>query len=404
MKRKLLAITAAAVCIGAVLTACAANEPAASVTESTAEVVLTGWQESGGVRRYYLPDGTPASGQTQIDGVLHYFAADGSPISGWMDTDEGRCYLTEEGVRATGWIESDGVRYYLDENGITVSDWVQLEQGLAYFGADGSAVSGWFELGGSRYYMDEFSIPVTGWQEIDGDRYFFGADGVMLTGWIEDGEYRYYLQENGVMASSTLEIDGATYYFTPNGIHIVLVNPWCYVPDDYAANLLPLNDYLMIDASCYDALTRMIADGKAAGYQPRVYSAYRSQSEQLGLFRNKINYYVNSGYDEATARMLAATVIALPGTSEHQLGLAVDIADESYPYLDDSQADTDTQKWLMEHCWEYGFILRYPKDATDITGIIWEPWHYRYVGVEVAKEIYDAGVTLEEYLGFEPNE
>ena len=91
--------------------------------------------------------------------------------------------------------------------------------------------------------------------------------------------------------------------------------------------------------------------------------------------------------------------VAVPGTSEHQLGLAVDIIDSNYGYLDDYQASMPTQKWLMEHCWEYGFILRYPEGTTEITGIIYEPWHYRYVGVEVAMEMKQLGVTLEEYLG-----
>lgn len=94
----------------------------------------------------------------------------------------------------------------------------------------------------------------------------------------------------------------------------------------------------------------------------------------------------------------AATVVAIPGTSEHNLGLAVDICALDYQILDDAQADTPEQQWLMEHCAEYGFILRYPKGKEDMTGIIWEPWHYRYVGVEAAQEISQSGLCLEEYL------
>jgi D-alanyl-D-alanine carboxypeptidase len=95
----------------------------------------------------------------------------------------------------------------------------------------------------------------------------------------------------------------------------------------------------------------------------------------------------------------AAKEVAIPGTSEHQLGLAIDLVDADFPYLDDRQANTATQKWLMEHCHEYGFILRYPTGTTQITGIIFEPWHYRYVGQEIAQEIMNLGITLEEYLG-----
>ena len=103
--------------------------------------------------------------------------------------------------------------------------------------------------------------------------------------------------------------------------------------------------------------------------------------------------------DRDEAEKEAARHVAVPGTSEHQLGLAVDLVDAEYPYLDDAQARTPTQRWLMEHCHEYGFILRYPTGTTDITGIIFEPWHYRYVGMEVAREIMERGITLEEYLG-----
>ena len=90
--------------------------------------------------------------------------------------------------------------------------------------------------------------------------------------------------------------------------------------------------------------------------------------------------------------------MAFPGTSAHQLGLAVDIVDLSNQNLNESQEDTAVQKWLMENSWRYGFILRYPNDKSDVTGIVYEPWHYRYVGKEAAKEIYGQGICLEEYL------
>lgn len=87
-----------------------------------------------------------------------------------------------------------------------------------------------------------------------------------------------------------------------------------------------------------------------------------------------------------------------PGTSEHQLGLAVDIVDADYQLLNHAQEDTAVHQWLLEHCWDYGFILRYPADKGDVTGIIYEPWHYRYVGREHAQAIRAAGLCLEEYL------
>ena len=90
--------------------------------------------------------------------------------------------------------------------------------------------------------------------------------------------------------------------------------------------------------------------------------------------------------------------MAPPGTSEHQTGLAVDIMATDYPVLDEKQAQTEEQQWLMEHCWEYGFILRYPTDKSSVTGIGYEPWHYRYVGQETAASIYERGLCLEEYI------
>ena len=116
------------------------------------------------------------------------------------------------------------------------------------------------------------------------------------------------------------------------------------------------------------------------------------------MFQNKVDRLIAQGCSTKDAATEAAKTVAFPGTSEHQLGLAVDIVDINNQLLDESQEDTAVQKWLMEHCWEYGFILRYPNGTSEITGIIYEPWHYRYVGKDAAKEIRDLGVCLEEYL------
>ena len=138
---------------------------------------------------------------------------------------------------------------------------------------------------------------------------------------------------------------------------------------------------------------------KAEGLSPLVCSSYRSQSKQEALYENKVERLVSQGWSREDAKVEAAKVVALPGTSEHQLGLAVDIVDLNHQLLDESQESTDVQQWLIAHSWEYGFILRYPNDKSEITGIIYEPGHYRYVGKDAAKEIHDAGVCLEEYLG-----
>ena len=97
-------------------------------------------------------------------------------------------------------------------------------------------------------------------------------------------------------------------------------------------------------------------------------------------------------YEETTLN------VALPGTSEHALGLALDLISNEYTELDERQEETPEAKWLAQNCHKYGFILRYPPEKTNITGIIYEPWHYRYVGEEHAAKIMEKGITLEEYL------
>lgn len=179
--------------------------------------------------------------------------------------------------------------------------------------------------------------------------------------------------------------------------NLILVNPWNALPDDFTVETASLSNGLLVDARILDDLNEMLADAKAAGHSVTVCSAYRTMEKQTSLFTATVNKWINMGYETAEATVLAATSSAYPGTSEHQAGLAVDIVAVDYQILDSAQADQEEQQWLMEHCYEYGFILRYEEDTIDITGIIYEPWHYRYVGVEVALEIRDLGITFEEY-------
>ena len=130
-------------------------------------------------------------------------------------------------------------------------------------------------------------------------------------------------------------------------------------------------------------------------------SSYRTWDKQRTLYDYEKNRYMAQGYSKEEAEKEAAKWVAVPGTSEHQTGLAVDIVAQSYQILDKKQEDTPEQRWLMENSYKYGFILRFPTDKSKITGINYEPWHYRYVGKEAAKEIYERGICLEEYLGGE---
>lgn len=154
-----------------------------------------------------------------------------------------------------------------------------------------------------------------------------------------------------------------------------------------------------VDSRCFSQLDQMLKDcQKQSGGTPIVCSSYRSHAKQEKLFKDQIDKLMKDGMTRAQAQVEAAKEVAIPGSSEHELGLAVDICDSEYQLLNDKQAETKSQIWLMDNSWKYGFILRYPTEKSDITGIIFEPWHYRYVGSSAAKEIYENGWCLEEYL------
>jgi D-alanyl-D-alanine carboxypeptidase len=244
---------------------------------------------------------------------------------------------------------------------------------------------------------------IVGWVDTEGGRYYYDENGMTLTGWQEINGITYYFRPDGSLATGAVDIDGATYHFTSQGQRVILVNPWNYIPEDYEPDLVSLPSAYgvagsVVDSSCREDLKAMIDGCNAESPQAMVVSSYRTHEHQTNNFNRKVNYYLGLGYDRESAEKEAATIIAVPGTSEHQLGLAVDIVDTRFPYLEWEQEDMPAQKWLMEHCWEYGFILRYPNDKTEVTGIIYEPWHYRYVGRELAAELHDLGITLEEYL------
>lgn len=164
------------------------------------------------------------------------------------------------------------------------------------------------------------------------------------------------------------------------------------------AELTEIDTGRSVDSRIVESLQRMLDDGAAAGLSMYVASGYRSYDKQREVFNSTMQDWIAQGYTPLDAYDETKKSVAVPGTSEHATGLAVDIISSEYEELDDRQGNTDEQKWLMEHCWEYGFILRYPEEKADITGIIYEPWHYRYVGEETAKEITEQGITLEEYI------
>lgn len=180
--------------------------------------------------------------------------------------------------------------------------------------------------------------------------------------------------------------------------NLILVNSDNYVPENYEVNLTQLKNGQAVDERCYEDLQKMMDDCRAEGLEPVICSAYRTNKKQTELYNRQVDKWKAKGYSDSKARLEAGKLVAIPGTSEHQLGLAVDIVDVSYQLLDENQENTAVQKWLMQNSWKYGFILRYPTDKREITKITYEPWHYRYVGKDDAKKIFNSGLCLEEYL------
>lgn len=175
---------------------------------------------------------------------------------------------------------------------------------------------------------------------------------------------------------------------------LTLVNDDNHIPDNWDVELTTLSNGEQVASLIYPDLQEMFDDMRADGIYPFVRAGYRSDNEQKRVLNEKTAAYMAEGYSKSRARELALETVALPGTSEHELGLAVDIN-----AVEGESDSNEVYSWLAENAYKYGFIMRYPEDKTDITGKDYEPWHYRYVGKEAAKEMYNSGECLEEYLG-----
>lgn len=174
---------------------------------------------------------------------------------------------------------------------------------------------------------------------------------------------------------------------------LILVNYEYRLPEDYPVELTQLSNGEQVDSRMYPALQQMFDAMRADGVYPVVASGYRTAEELQELLDERIQEYRDAGYSRKSAKEAALLRVAKPGTSEHQLGLAVDINQEGT-----RSTASQVYTWLEENAWEYGFIQRYPEGKSEITGITNEPWHYRYVGNPAAEEITRLGITLEEYL------
>ena len=182
--------------------------------------------------------------------------------------------------------------------------------------------------------------------------------------------------------------------------NLILINKKHELSSNYEVNLSKVEDEHRVDSRIAEALKNMLKDARQAGLNPKVCSSYRTREEQKQLHNDKIAQYVNQGYSKERAIDLASYWVTNPGTSEHEAGLAVDIISKTYEKLNKDQENTEVQKWLKENSYKYGYALRYPPEKSEITMINYEPWHYRYVGIENAKYMKEHDMCLEEYIDY----
>lgn len=178
---------------------------------------------------------------------------------------------------------------------------------------------------------------------------------------------------------------------------MLLVNDSHPLDENYTFEHHTLNCGFDVDERAFSDLSSMLSACNEAGNEYNIISGYRSREEQQTILDNDIQAYMNDGLSEDEAYSKALTAVQKPGCSEHETGLALDIAGVNMSTLEEYLADEPTNQWLIQNCHKYGFILRYPQDKTEITKISFEPWHFRYVGKEAAAFLHNNDLTLEEF-------
>lgn len=181
-------------------------------------------------------------------------------------------------------------------------------------------------------------------------------------------------------------------------VKFILVNDSTPLPQSYQLDLVKTRNGKLVHREIQASLERMIDDAKEEGLDIIICSAYRDYEKQANLVEQSIKKYMKAGFEYKEAYYKARRYLAMVGRSEHHTGLAVDLVGVSYQALDEGQSKTPESKWLGEHAHEYGFILRYPDNKEEITGILYESWHFRYVGEEAALFMRENQLCLEEFL------
>ena len=337
------------------------------------------------------------------EGVLYYETAG----YGWKKDGSVWNYFYKNNIKAVNWVlDTDGTWYFMDKNGALMSGWLDWNGQKFFLNGNGAMQVGWMKTDAGTYYFRQGNGDMlTGTQVIDGQTYEFGADGrlVCTTGWQTIGEDTYFFDSTGKPVTGVVLIDGIQYGFTQEGKldnsiipwNLVLVNYQNSIPANFKLSKARVNGYY-VDARIAASLKAMIKAAKADGVTLKITSAYRTIARQETLYNNALKKYLNQGLSYENALIQTNLYHAKPGRSEHNLGLAIDFIYGSS--LNDSFAYSAAGIWLKEHAYEYGFILRYEEDTTDITKIAYEPWHYRFVGVDAARDIVASDVCFENYF------
>lgn len=204
-------------------------------------------------------------------------------------------------------------------------------------------------------------------------------------------------EKTGEDGSVTEDDNAEQEEFRSDDWRLVLINKQNSIPDDYTFQLGTIKGKMQCDKRILEDLLAMLEAAEEDGVNLTICSPYRDLEYQQMLFNRKIERYMKRGMSYMEAYQLSSQAVTVPGASEHQIGLALDIVCNDYMSLDEGFGDTKAGKWLATNSCRFGFILRYPEGKENITGIEYEPWHFRYVGKAAATVIMEQGISLEEF-------
>ncbi|MEW9051427.1 MAG: D-alanyl-D-alanine carboxypeptidase family protein [Neobacillus sp.] len=342
-----------------------------------------------------------------------YFYKDHQLAKGWVEDGANWYYLDPQtGIMKTGWLEYNKNWYYLEKSGAMKTGWLEYNKKWYYLDKSGAMKTGWVEYNKKWYFLDHTGVMKTGWVLTSNKWYFLNKDGDMKTGWLYQNGKWYYLKPAGDMAIGWYQDSSKKYYYAYsngemavntriNGYYVGYTGQWIESTTTpyYLKGVLLVNKHHGLpstygggeDPTARGAFEKMKTAAHNQGLTLTLTSGYRSYEYQKDLYWRYVSIYGQAEADRFSA---------YPGYSEHQTGLAFDIGGSNRSAWVNSGFDgTPEAKWLANNAHNYGFILRYPPGKEHITGYMYESWHFRYLGVEVATKVYKSGLTLEEYLG-----